>query len=83
MPTPAVPAQTQLAEGIAADLVPKSAITSHPALAQIRCGPRNTMNRNTRLIQKRRLGFISRMRTKDGRKIVRRRMAKGRKKLGQ
>ncbi|TDZ68440.1 50S ribosomal protein L34 [Colletotrichum trifolii] len=70
----------------AADVVPVSAITEHPALAmgasQIRCGPRNTMNRNTRLIQKRRHGFVSRMKTKDGRKIIARRRAKGRTKLG-
>ncbi|KAK1977151.1 ribosomal protein L34 [Colletotrichum cereale] len=68
----------------AADVVPTSAITEHPAMGamQIRCGPRNTMNRNTRLIQKRRHGFISRMKSKDGRKIVARRRAKGRKKLG-
>ncbi|KAJ0164444.1 hypothetical protein CTA2_975 [Colletotrichum tanaceti] len=68
----------------AADVVPTSAITEHPALGamQIRCGPRNTMNRNTRLIQKRRHGFLSRMNSKDGRKIIARRRAKGRKKLG-
>ncbi|OHW95169.1 ribosomal protein l34 [Colletotrichum incanum] len=68
----------------AADVVPTSAITEHPAMGamQVRCGPRNTMNRNTRLIQKRRHGFISRMKSKDGRKIVARRRAKGRKKLG-
>ncbi|WYZ38558.1 hypothetical protein EsH8_III_000472 [Colletotrichum jinshuiense] len=68
----------------AADVVPQSAITQHPAMSamQLRCGPRNTMNRNTRLIQKRRHGFLSRMKSKDGRKIVARRRAKGRKKLG-
>ncbi|OLN86970.1 50S ribosomal protein L34 [Colletotrichum chlorophyti] len=77
--TPFTPTATD-----AADVVPQSAITEHPALGamQIRCGPRNTMNRNTRLIQKRRHGFLSRMKSKDGRKIIARRRAKGRKKLG-
>ncbi|KAI9149527.1 hypothetical protein HJFPF1_11581 [Paramyrothecium foliicola] len=69
----------------AADLVPKSAISAHPALAgaasQMRCGPRNTMNGHTRLIQKRRHGFLARIRSKTGRKILQRRRAKGRKKL--
>ncbi len=37
------------------DLVPKSAITAHPALAamQIRCGPRPTMSNASRLIRAR------------------------------
>ncbi|KAL9942177.1 hypothetical protein D7B24_002933 [Verticillium nonalfalfae] len=78
--SPATAAQT--VDGVAADLVPRSAITAHPALSQIRCGPRNTMNGNTRLIQKRRHGYVSRMKTKDGRKIVRRRRIKGRLRLG-
>ncbi|KAF9881092.1 ribosomal protein l34 [Colletotrichum karsti] len=68
----------------AADVVPSSAVTEHPAMAamQLCFGPRNTMNRNTRLVQKRRLGFLSRMKTKDGRKIIARRKAKGRRRLG-
>ncbi|KAL2760490.1 hypothetical protein ACRALDRAFT_2024457 [Sodiomyces alcalophilus JCM 7366] len=79
------PAVTDTTTGsIAADLVPKTSITAHPALAlsQIRCGPRNTMNRNTRLIHKRRHGFVSRMKTREGRKIIKRRRAKGRLRLG-
>ncbi|KAF3358328.1 hypothetical protein VdG1_05404 [Verticillium dahliae VDG1] len=78
--SPATAAQT--VDGVAADLVPRSSITAHPALSQIRCGPRNTMNGNSRLIQKRRHGYVSRMKTKDGRKIVRRRRIKGRLRLG-
>ncbi|KAL2266409.1 hypothetical protein VTJ83DRAFT_5761 [Remersonia thermophila] len=74
------------ASGSIADVVPKSAITTHPALSgvasQIRCGPRPTMSGATRLIQKRRHGFLSRLRTAKGRKILQRRRQKGRKRLG-
>ncbi|KAH8166652.1 hypothetical protein CIB48_g1606 [Xylaria polymorpha] len=55
------------------DIVPKSAITAHPALAgpqQIRCGPRPTMARSSRLVRKRRHGFLSRLRTRNGRKTL-------------
>lgn len=70
-----------------ADVVPRTAITSHPALAgagsQIRCGPRRHMNMNrpSRLIRMRRHGFLSRIRTKTGRKMLQRRKTKGRKML--
>ncbi|CAM1507919.1 Fc.00g047670.m01.CDS01 [Cosmosporella sp. VM-42] len=69
----------------AADLVPTSAISAHPALGdlQIRCGPRNTMNGATRLVQKRRHGFLYRMRSRTGRKILQRRRIKGRKYIAQ
>ncbi|KND91826.1 50S ribosomal protein L34 [Tolypocladium ophioglossoides CBS 100239] len=64
----------------AADVVPTSAVSSHPALSglQLRFGPRNTMNGHTRLIQKRRHGFLYRMRSKTGRRIILRRKMKGR-----
>ncbi|KAM0328517.1 hypothetical protein ACHAQA_004924 [Verticillium albo-atrum] len=81
-PSASPAAATQTIDGMAADLVSRTSITAHPALSQIRCGPRNTMNGNTRLVHKRRHGYVSRMKTKDGRKIVRRRRMKGRLRLG-
>ncbi|KAI3334398.1 hypothetical protein F4824DRAFT_468749 [Ustulina deusta] len=63
------------------DIVPKSAITAHPALAgpqQIRCGPRPTMARTSRLVRKRRHGFLSRIRTRNGRRTLQRRREKKR-----
>ncbi|KAG6041145.1 hypothetical protein E4U41_005869 [Claviceps citrina] len=68
-----------------ADLVPRGAVSSHPALAalQVRFGPRNTMNGHTRLVQKRRHGFLCRMRSRTGRKIIWRRRLKGRTQLAQ
>ncbi|PHH92239.1 hypothetical protein CDD83_8258 [Cordyceps sp. RAO-2017] len=67
----------------AADVVSPSTVSSHPALAgqQLRFGPRNTMNGHTRLIQKRRHGFLFRKRSKTGRRILQRRRNKGRRKL--
>ncbi|PNY29553.1 50S ribosomal protein L34 [Tolypocladium capitatum] len=64
----------------AADVVPTGAVSSHPALSglQLRFGPRNTMNGHTRLVQKRRHGFLYRMRSKTGRRIILRRKMKGR-----
>ncbi|KAI6081219.1 hypothetical protein F4821DRAFT_33564 [Hypoxylon rubiginosum] len=67
--------------GAVLDLVPKSAITSHPAIwgpAQIRCGPRPTMARTSRLVRKRRHGFLSRIRAHNGRKTLQRRKEKKR-----
>ncbi|TQS31407.1 hypothetical protein Golomagni_08311 [Golovinomyces magnicellulatus] len=62
------------------DLVAKDAVSSHPSLMtqQLRFGPRNTMNGHTRLVQKRRHGFLYRMRSRTGRMILRRRKLKGR-----
>ncbi|KAF3770908.1 hypothetical protein M406DRAFT_243886, partial [Cryphonectria parasitica EP155] len=82
--TPAAPTATTTTT-IAADVVPTSAITTHPALlqTQIRCGPRRYMNMNrpSRLIRQRRHGFLSRVRTKNGRKMLQRRLSKRRKML--
>ncbi|EHK25990.1 uncharacterized protein TRIVIDRAFT_82218 [Trichoderma virens Gv29-8] len=63
-----------------ADLVPTAAVSSHPALQglQLRFGPRNTMNGHTRLVQKRRHGWLKRTRSKTGRRILQRRKLKGR-----
>ena len=65
----------------AADIVPSDAITTNPALGSIRCGPRNTMNGHTRLVQKRRHGWLVRKRSKSGRKILLRRKMKGRRQV--
>ncbi|KAH7318216.1 hypothetical protein B0I35DRAFT_478744 [Stachybotrys elegans] len=83
-PTAAIrPNMTSFLPTGVADVVPKTAISAHPALAdmQVRCGPRNTMNGHTRLVQKRRSGFLARMRSKTGSKILKRRKMKGRKRL--
>ncbi|KFH41680.1 hypothetical protein ACRE_076020 [Hapsidospora chrysogenum ATCC 11550] len=69
--------------GAGADLVPTAAITRHPALQAIRCGPRNTMNGATRMVQKRRSGFLVRKRSRTGRKILLRRRMKGRREIAQ
>ncbi|KAJ4346301.1 hypothetical protein N0V95_005511 [Ascochyta clinopodiicola] len=59
------------------DLVGK--ISAHPAFAglQIRCGPRDTYN-PSHIVRKRRHGFLSRLRTKKGRKLLMRRLTRGR-----
>ncbi|KAI0380772.1 hypothetical protein F5Y04DRAFT_256676 [Hypomontagnella monticulosa] len=68
--------------GITLDLVPKTSVTAHPALAgcgaQIRCGPRPTMATTSRLVRKRRHGFLSRVRSRNGRKTLQRRRDKKR-----
>ncbi|KAI1816714.1 hypothetical protein GGS20DRAFT_536638 [Poronia punctata] len=72
---------TTTSEGITVDIIPKSSITSNPALAgpqQIRCGPRPTMARTSRLVRKRRHGFLSRIRTRNGQKTLQRRREKKR-----
>ncbi|KAH8726346.1 ribosomal protein L34-domain-containing protein [Phaeosphaeriaceae sp. PMI808] len=59
------------------DLIGK--ISAHPGMGsmQIRCGPRDTYN-PSHLVRKRRHGFLSRIRTKKGRKLLMRRLKKGR-----
>ncbi|KXJ93286.1 hypothetical protein Micbo1qcDRAFT_174366 [Microdochium bolleyi] len=66
---------------VVADVVPRSSITSHPAFGlgfQIRCGPRPNLERSSRLVRKRRSGFLTRMRSQTGRKILQRRRTKKR-----
>ncbi|KAK0752552.1 hypothetical protein B0T18DRAFT_486847 [Schizothecium vesticola] len=84
-PTTATTTKTAAGGSEVVDVVPKTSITAHPALAgvgaQMRCGPRPTMSGATRLVQKRRHGFLSRIRTRNGRNTLKRRIGKGRKRL--
>ncbi|KAI0157567.1 hypothetical protein GGR57DRAFT_460301 [Xylariaceae sp. FL1272] len=79
-----IPTTTSSSPGVTdgvIDIIPKSSITAHPALAgplQVRCGPRANLSRSSRLKRKRRHGFLSRIRTRLGRQILQRRRAKGR-----
>ncbi|KAJ4983730.1 50S ribosomal protein L34 [Stagonosporopsis vannaccii] len=54
-------------------------ISASPAFAgvQIRCGPRDTYN-PSHFVRKRRHGFLSRLRSKKGRKLLMRRLTRGR-----
>ncbi|KAF1982347.1 hypothetical protein K402DRAFT_384739 [Aulographum hederae CBS 113979] len=62
------------------DLMPK--ISSHPSLlaTQVRNGPRDTYD-PSHFVRKRRHGFLSRVKTRTGRAILKRRRAKGRKNM--
>ncbi|KAK7966601.1 uncharacterized protein PG986_000878 [Apiospora aurea] len=62
------------------DIVPKTAISSSPIFGgvQIRCGPRPTMATSSRLVRKRRHGFLSRIRSRNGRRTLQRRKSKSR-----
>ncbi len=66
-----------LPTGPPVDLLPK--ISFHPSLAsiQVRNGPRDTFNPSHR-VRKRRHGFLSRLRTRTGRMMLKRRRLKGR-----
>ncbi|XXH00601.1 hypothetical protein Hte_006949 [Hypoxylon texense] len=82
--TPAAPTSGSGSGGTGAaalDLVPKSSISAHPSTwgpAQVRCGPRPTVARTSRLVRKRRHGFLSRIRARNGRKTLQHRKEKKR-----
>ncbi|KAL4921288.1 ribosomal protein L34-domain-containing protein [Aspergillus aurantiobrunneus] len=76
----AVPRQSQEPQSL---LQITSAISQHSrsfSTTASLAGKRNTFNPSRR-VQKRRHGFLARLRTKSGRKIIARRRAKGRKTL--
>ena len=79
LPSSALPT-TSILSAETLDLLPK--ISSHPGLlaTQIRCGPRNTFN-PSHFVRKRRHGFLARLRSRTGRKVLMRRKLKGRKQL--
>ncbi|KAF1993068.1 hypothetical protein P154DRAFT_557904 [Amniculicola lignicola CBS 123094] len=74
---PPTSAQASLPSTEALDLLPKPSM--HPGMMsmQIRCGPRDTYN-PSHLVRKRRHGFLSRLKTKNGRKMIMRRLKKKR-----
>ncbi|KAF2710450.1 hypothetical protein K504DRAFT_262373 [Pleomassaria siparia CBS 279.74] len=65
--------------GARLDLIPQSSISAHPGFQslQIRCGPRDTYN-PSHIVRKRRHGFLARLKSKKGRKLIMRRIKKGR-----
>ncbi|KAL5451145.1 hypothetical protein PMIN07_002589 [Paraphaeosphaeria minitans] len=77
LPTPGSVTSPAIFSAETLDLASK--ISVHPAMGsmQIRCGPRDTYN-PSHLVRKRRHGFLSRIRTKKGRKLLMRRLKKGR-----
>ncbi|KAF2832267.1 hypothetical protein CC86DRAFT_313181 [Ophiobolus disseminans] len=76
-PPPGTPSSLLPSTSESPDLMGK--ISAHPGLGsmQIRCGPRDTYN-PSHTVRKRRHGFLSRIRTKKGRKTLMRRLTKGR-----
>ncbi|KAK8038024.1 hypothetical protein PG994_014791 [Apiospora phragmitis] len=82
-PVPSAAAATSSTGESVLDIVPKTAISSSPIFGgvQIRCGPRPTLATSSRLIRKRRHGFLSRIRTRNGRRTLQRRKSKSRRTL--
>ncbi|KAF2474677.1 uncharacterized protein BDR25DRAFT_111033 [Lindgomyces ingoldianus] len=77
MPSPATSTTSPCISGDILSLTPK--ISSHPGLLgmQIRYAIRNTYN-PSHFVRKRRHGFLSRLRTRNGRKTLKRRLLKKR-----
>ncbi|KAI0168242.1 ribosomal protein L34 [Pestalotiopsis sp. NC0098] len=78
--TPSLSLAPSSSETAVADIAPQTAISSSPIFGatQIRCGPRPTMARSSRLVRKRRHGFLSRVRTRTGRRTLQHRRTKSR-----
>ncbi|TGZ85152.1 hypothetical protein EX30DRAFT_314088 [Ascodesmis nigricans] len=76
--TPPSSAPQNAIEAATETLMPR--ISESPVLRtlQVRCGPRQNFNAITHIIRKRRHGFLSRIRTRKGRNILKRRQAKKR-----
>ncbi|KAK7935642.1 hypothetical protein PG985_001137 [Apiospora marii] len=79
-PVPSATAAAPASGDAVLDIVPKTVISSSPIFGgvQIRCGPRPTMATTSRLVRKRRHGFLSRIRSRNGRRTLQRRKTKSR-----
>jgi large subunit ribosomal protein L34 len=74
---PGAPATAPTCSSDTLDIMGKISASAAFAGTQIRCGPRDTYN-PSHIVRKRRHGFLSRLRTKKGRKLLMRRLVKGR-----
>lgn len=75
--TPGAPSTALTSAPETLDIMGKISASAAFAGTQIRCGPRDTYN-PSHIVRKRRHGFLSRLRTKKGRKLLMRRLVKGR-----
>lgn len=76
-PTTAPPCSSSSSSAETLDIVGKISASAAFAGTQIRCGPRDTYN-PSHIVRKRRHGFLTRLRSKKGRKLLMRRLVKGR-----
>ncbi|KAF3043055.1 hypothetical protein E8E11_007720 [Didymella keratinophila] len=74
---PGAPSTALTSSSETLDIMGKISASAAFAGTQIRCGPRDTYN-PSHIVRKRRHGFLSRLRTKKGRKLLMRRLVKGR-----